>query len=388
MLLRILLPLLILLLLPAWGTDRYLRSRSCRKLWRRLALVPPAVLSILLIATSINESYSSLADHWKGLLLSITLAWAIPAALIALFLLLARGVERWSGRAAKGVRWAGAAVALVVFLGLGYGFTLGFRHLVVKKVEFASPDVPAAFSGYTIVQLSDLHLGTLAGHPAVVDAIVDSVNAQHPDLICFTGDLVNYHADELRQFEPTLRRLRARDGVVSIMGNHDYACYFRFATSADSLADIHRLQNRERAMGWRLLLNENIVVHRAADSIAIVGVENDGRPPFPALADLPRAQKGLKPTCFRILLSHDPTHWRRAVVPTTSIPLTLSGHTHGMQFRIGSFSPAAWFYSEWGGLYTATSGQKLHVSLGVGEVLLPFRFGAWPEINVITLRRK
>ena len=169
------------------------------------------------------------------------------------------------------------------------------------------------------------------------------------------------------------------------MGNHDYAQYFRWESPLDSLADIRRLQNRQRAMNWHLLLNDNHIIRRGNDSIAIIGVENDGRPPFPALADLPRAQRNLNDNCFKILLSHDPSHWHRQVVPNTTIPLTLSGHTHGMQFKIGNFSPASWFYKEWGGEYTDQNGHTLYVSLGTGEVLLPFRLGAWPEINVIQL---
>ena len=138
-------------------------------------------------------------------------------------------------------------------------------------------------------------------------------------------------------------------------------------------------------MGWRLLLNDNYILRRGNDSIAIVGVENDGNPPFPALGDLPKAQRGLQNSCFRILLSHDPTHWRRRVLPETRTPLMLAGHTHGMQLKIGSFSPSEWFYPEWGGPYYEGE-RALYVSLGAGEVLLPFRIGAWPEINLITLK--
>ena len=135
-----------------------------------------------------------------------------------------------------------------------------------------------------------------------------------------------------------------------------------------------------------MLLNENIVLRRGDDSIAVVGVENHGRPPFPALADLGRAQQGLAPGCFKVLLSHDPSHWRSKVLPDTNIDLTLSGHTHGMQFRLGSFSPASWFYPDWGGEYWSEGNRVLYVSLGVGQVLLPFRFGAWPEVNLIELK--
>ena len=139
-------------------------------------------------------------------------------------------------------------------------------------------------------------------------------------------------------------------------------------------------------MGWQLLLNENRLIVRGNDSIAIIGVENDGKPPFPAMGDLPRATSGTD-RLFKLLLSHDPSHWRRKVLPDTDIQLTLSGHTHAMQFRLGGFSPSAWIYPEWGGLYTE-NGRGLYVNMGIGSVMIPYRFGAWPEISVITLRKK
>jgi len=146
------------------------------------------------------------------------------------------------------------------------------------------------------------------------------------------------------------------------------------------------LKRRKAEMGWRLLLNDNQIVRRGNDSIAIVGVENDGKPPFPALGDLPRATRGTE-GMFKLLLSHDPSHWRRRVLPETDIQLMLSGHTHAMQFRLGNFSPSAWIYPEWGGLYTEGA-QSLYVNTGLGSVMIPYRFGAWPEISVITLSRK
>ena len=198
---------------------------------------------------------------------------------------------------------------------------------------------------------------------------------------------MNTTAQELAEFMPVFSRIQSRDGVVSVMGNHDYAHYYGWENPADSLKDVQLLECQQREMGWILLLNENLVMHRGNDSIAIVGVENDGRPPFPALGDLNKAQRGLLDNCFKVLLSHDPTHWRRSVLPETNIDLTLSGHTHGMQFQLGSFSPAAWFYPEWGGEYRQEDGRALYVSLGAGEALLPFRFGAWPEVNLITLKK-
>ena len=386
MILRILIFLAILLLLPIWAIDRLYLKRRLSKKWRMVCALPNVLLLLGLTALAINESYAAWADQCKGTLLCWAIAFSCSETVIALLLGLAWLLRRWSGvaRAIRATAWAcGAAL----FAASVYGFTQGYRHIVVREHTYSSARLPRAFDGYRLVQLSDLHLGTLSGHPDVVRRIVDSVNAQRPDLVVFTGDLVNYHAEEVEAFHELLRQFKAPDGVVSVMGNHDYAQYFAWPTPADSVADIRRLHSYHKAMGWRLLLNDHILLRRGADSLAIVGVENDGLPPFPALADLPRALRGLGPDCFKILLSHDPTHWRRAVLPDTDIDLTLSGHTHGTQFKVGSFSPAEWFYKEWGGAYRE-GGRELYVSLGTGEVLLPFRLGAWPEINVITLKSK
>lgn len=392
--------MLILLLLPAWGIDRMFlfplpRGRK-RTALRVVLYVPNIVLSICFLFTGLFESYTAAADHWKASLLSVALLFVAPEVFFSLFAALGRllalcfkgRAKLWTKRVLTSL---GALLAATGFFIAFYGSFFGYRHVIVKEVRYVHSDIPAAFNGYRIVQLSDLHLGTLHGHEDVVQRIVDSVNACRPDLIVFTGDLVNYHAEEAEEFTNILRQMKARDGVVSIMGNHDYAQYYRWPSPADSLADIHRLQATQRSLGWDLLLNANHVIHRGADSIAIVGVENDGRPPFPSLGDLPRAQRGLSEGCFKILLSHDPTHWRRNVLGETTIPLMLAGHTHGMQFMIGSFSPAAWFYDEWGGKYVergSHGARTLYISLGTGEVMLPFRFGAWPEVNVITLSSK
>ena len=386
MLLRILLLLTLLLLLPIWFIDRWCLRERCPKWLRVCCALPNVVLWVALVALAVNESYSASADHWKGLLIGSALCLIVPETLAFLLLGIGRGLQRCGRWRKNPMRWVAAGVGCASFCAMLYGFTAGYRKLTVKEFAYRSTRLPQSFDGYRIVQLSDLHLGTLSGHEEVVDEIVERVNALNPDLIVFTGDLVNYRAEEVDAFRSILSRLHAADGVMSIMGNHDYAQYYRHASPADSLADIRRLQQAQREMGWDLLLNEHRLVRRGSDSIAIVGVENDGRPPFPARGDLRKACRGLAPQTFCVLLSHDPTHWRRKVLPETEIDLTLSGHTHGMQFKMGGFSPAAWIYDEWGGAYF--EGQRaLYVSLGTGQVLVPFRLGAWPEINVITLRR-
>ncbi|MDD6892061.1 MAG: metallophosphoesterase, partial [Bacteroidales bacterium] len=200
----------------------------------------------------------------------------------------------------------------------------------------------------------------------------------------FTGDLVNSRATELAPFLTALSQLQAPDGVYSVLGNHDYGTYARWSSPREQAANLDTLKRLERQLGWRLLLNEHHCLHRGSDSIVVAGVENSGRPPFPDRGDLRRALQGTNGR-FRILLSHDPTHWRREVLPRTDVQLTLSGHTHDMQVSLFGFSVSRWIYPEHRGLYLE-GGRALYVNIGLGYVLFPLRLGAWPEITVITLR--
>ncbi len=271
-----------------------------------------------------------------------------------------------------------------VALGMGlYGSSAGWKRISVREVQIVSDQLPASFDGYRLVQLSDLHVGTYSYAPQKIDEIVQRVNGLNPDAILFTGDLINLSPEELLPFMNQLSRLKAKDGVFSVLGNHDYCTYQPHNTPEKRQEALERLKNRERQMGWDLLLNEHRILYRGTDSIAIVGVENDGNPPFPALGDLPRATAGLPESLYKILLSHDPTHWRRRVLPETNIQLTLSGHTHAMQVKVCGFSPSSFTYPEWGGLYLEGE-RALHVCTGTGSNL-PFRWGAWPEIVVLTL---
>ena len=280
---------------------------------------------------------------------------------------------------------AGFAVFCMMICGLSFGPTL----LKVKESTFQSETLPKEFDGYKIVQVSDLHLTSMKTHPEFVSELVRTINAQQADAICFTGDLVSTDVAELYPFVDELSKLKAKDGVFSILGNHDYMTYAKYMTPLEKSQKFHEMLKLQAKMGWNLLQNEHSVIHRGQDSIAILGVENDGKPPFPERGDLNKAQEGLNLNVplFKLLLSHDPSHWKRKVLPTTDIQLTLSGHTHGMQFMIGNWSPAQYLYPEWKGMYQENS-RGLYVSLGVGGALIPFRFGAWPEINVITLHCK
>lgn len=277
----------------------------------------------------------------------------------------------------------GGTVAIVCFGCILYGTMAGITRFEVKEVNFYSDRLPKGFDGYRIVQISDLHTGSWQNKPQAIERLVEMVNAQQADLILFTGDLVNQQSHELDRFVEILSRLHAPDGVYSILGNHDYGDYYHWKNSQEKAADLERLKQQQQHMGWQMLNNAHTLLYHRGDSIALIGVENEGEPPFPRYADLPGAMKGTE-GMFRILMSHNPIHWRSEVLPQTDIDLTLSGHTHAMQLELFGHSPSSWKYPEWAGMYTE-EGQSLYVNVGIGYVGLPFRFGAWPEVTVFTL---
>ena len=211
---------------------------------------------------------------------------------------------------------------------------------------------------------------------------MDRINALRPDLIVFTGDIINIYPEELVQFTEELDRLEAPDGVYAIMGNHDYCGYADYTPEEQDNA-ILRLQNLEKEAGLELLLNRNVIIRRGADSLALIGIEYAGQPQFPCKGDVQLASEGLPEGIFKILLSHDPSFWHSDIMPHASADITLSGHTHAMQCRIGPFSPSMFLFDEWGGLYEK-NGVKIHVNTGTGSNI-PFRIGAWPQIDILTL---
>lgn len=282
--------------------------------------------------------------------------------------------------------WTAVGLVLLCILVIAYGNLIGLYRTTVKEVTFAHEQVPATFDGYRIVQISDLHVSTFERHPERLQQTIDKINALQPDLICFTGDLVSMTADEVTPFAEILRSLRAKDGVVSVLGNHDYATYVRnFSDEQKKLAVNQLIETERNILGWNLLLNESKMLVRGNDTLCILGSENqscggNGISPIKR-GDLAQALSGT--TGFRVLLTHDPTHWRGEVLGT-DIPLTLSGHTHAAQFRIFGWTPARWIYPDSDGLYTE-GGQSLYVNTGIG-CTVPFRVGVPQEITVITLK--
>lgn len=395
-LLRISLFFLILLLLPDWYIYRFYIRQSAKKWKRRLWWVP--TIGLLLALLVFLAAFHSL-QHAFSIYLIIALCIAVPKMVFMIcdtFLYLCKKLVQSIFKLSVSLPVARLYTLFKVCLPLlaslatcayiVFGAIFGKEYFQVKEVTFTSADLPPAFDGYRILQLSDMHTGSWTDQGNALQRAVSLCNAQHPDLIVFTGDLVNSRADELKPFMPILSQLRATDGIYSVLGNHDYGTYVHWNTEAERLANIDTLISREKQMGWDMLMNEHRILHRGNDSIAIIGVENSGNPPFPDRGNLPKAQKGTE-NMFKVLLSHDPTHWRREVLPRTDIQLMLAGHTHDMQVNLFGFSFSKFVYPEHRGMYLK-AGRGLYVNIGLGYVMFPMRLGAWPEITVITLKTK
>ncbi|MDD2798700.1 MAG: metallophosphoesterase [Bacteroidales bacterium] len=284
----------------------------------------------------------------------------------------------------------GAILGVVAGLMLVWGATFGRFDFVTRSVEIHSAKLPDSFNNYKIVQFSDTHLGNFGHSDRIVDELVARINALHPDLIVFTGDLVNTKASEIDRFQQTLSKLRAKDGVYSIMGNHDYGDYVNWNNKADYVTNLRNLHQKQADLGWKLIGNEHTFLHHGTDSVALIGVENWGEPPFHQYGNLDKAIAGMKYDGFKILLSHNPEHWRLVVASKYDIDLTLAGHTHAGQMvvKLGGerYSPIVLKYKKWGG-YFELNGKSLYVNEGIGYVLYPMRFGTGPEVTVLTLRK-
>lgn len=274
-----------------------------------------------------------------------------------------------------------------------YGYWFGRKQLRVTETTYTSPQVPAAFNGYKIVHISDLHLSSFSDSPAFLQRIIDTINAQQPDLICFTGDFVGFGVEEAIPFTQTLRQLHAKDGIMSVLGNHDFALYHHGLTDADKEGKVNQLTTYQRdTLGWQLLRNQSYLIHRDSAYLQIIGVDNTSckEQGFQTISrgDLIKAMRLLgdeaKGENMQILLSHDPSHWRGEVIPKTDIPLTLSGHTHAGQVRLFGYPMSSLMFTESEGWYHMNN-QSLHINTGLG-CTLPVRIGVPPEITVITLQ--
>jgi len=286
----------------------------------------------------------------------------------------------------------GMGIAAIPFGALLYGMYKGKYNFKVLKYTLEFDDLPDAFDGYQITQISDIHSGSFDNRKKIQYA-VDLVNRQKSDVLFFTGDLVNNKVAEMYPWQELFTTLEAKDGKFSILGNHDYGDYVAWDTEELKAENLEELKRLQQEMGFDLLLNESRYLQRGKDRIALIGVENWGRGGFKKAGDLKKAASKIGKDDFKILLSHDPSHWEDVVIHDEyHYHLTLSGHTHGMQFGIEipgwvKWSPVKWRYKYWAGIYEVL-GQKINVNRGFGFLGYPGRVGIWPEISVIKLKKK
>ena len=282
-------------------------------------------------------------------------------------------------------------IAAIPFASLLYGMYQGRYNFRVLKYVLYFEDLPKAFDGYRITQISDVHSGSF-DNPEKIGYGIDLINEQQSDVILFTGDLVNNKASEMEEWKDMFGSLKAKDGVFSVLGNHDYGDYVEWESAEAKRQNLERLKEIQREMGWRLLLNEHEYVEKDGQRIALVGVENLGIGGFKKKGDLDLAASGVSAEDFKVLLSHDPSYWQEKIkTAEKKFHLTLSGHTHGMQFGIEipgwfKWSPVQYRYENWAGIYEEF-GRYLNVNRGFGFLAYPGRVGIWPEVSVIELRK-
>lgn len=293
----------------------------------------------------------------------------------------------------KFLRTIGLATGGVLFSGMLIGMVKWAHDFRVRSIGLRLPKLPSGFEGLRIVQISDLHLGSWASVKPVEEA-VEIINSLDPDLVLFTGDLVNYSTEEAFRFGNALKELRAQYGVYAVLGNHDYGDYVNWPTEEARVQNMEQLDRFFKDINWKLLRNEHVMIRQDRDELALIGVENWGKSRrFPKLGNIRKALKGAEDAPVKILMSHDPSHWEREIsTKHHDIDLTLSGHTHGFQFGVElknfRWSFAQYAYKYWAGLYELNhSGQHqyLYVNRGLGMIGYPGRVGILPEITLITL---
>lgn len=384
MIARICLLLLVVIVVPdVYIYRRYIaRRQDLSRLLKWAWWLPNVVLCVYTLCLSAIRDFAPDNMMWLNIYLFLIGLIVIPKD----FFLICSLIGRLFRRLFRLRRNYGNYVGILVVLGLWhllfYASVVGVHRLEVHHVDLDFPDLPEAFDGYRIVQFSDAHLGTISEE--LLRHVVDSIQAQRPDLIAFTGDLVNIKATEAERYSDLLSSLKAPDGVVAVLGNHDYSMYIN-VPEADKQANEQRLITLERRMGWQLLRNEHISIGRGHDSLVIAGEENDGRKPFPSRADMKKTLHGVSPNAFVVMLQHDPSAWQRSILPHSNAQLTLSGHTHGGQFSVFGWRPTQLSYDEDFGLYNI-AGRRLYVSCGIGGVV-PLRYNMPAEVVVISLHR-
>lgn len=383
MIARISIIILLVTLLPDIYMYRRYVKRRLGNVWARIAWwLPTLLITVSTIGVSLTRDFAPHNLTLFNTYLFITALVVLPKLTFVLCSLAGRLAKRMLKLRRNWGNYVGLVLVLAELYILFHGTMVGTDRLNVRQVTIEFDDLPKAFDGYRIAQFTDVHLGSMKDE--LMLRAVTAIDDMRPDLIVFTGDIQNMGPDELPRFAQTLKRLKAKDGVMSVLGNHDYSRYVNLPPD-EALRNERMTRDFETSVGWQLLLNDNRIVRRGSDSIVIAGGENDGRPPFPAKADLKKAMRGIHAKSFVVMLQHDPSAWRRHILPLTNAQLTLSGHTHGGQISLFGLRPTELVGKEDDGLYVEGK-RKLFVSTGLGG-FVPFRFYMNPEVVEITLKK-
>lgn len=383
MIARISIIILLVTLLPDIYMYRRYVKRRLGNVWARIAWwLPTLLITVSTIGVSLTRDFAPHNLTLFNTYLFITALVVLPKFSFVLCSLAGRLARRMLKLRRNWGNYVGLVLVLAELYILFHGTMVGTDRLNVRQVTIEFDDLPKAFDGYRIAQFTDVHLGSMKDE--LMLRAVTAIDDMRPDLIVFTGDIQNMGPDELPRFAQTLKRLKAKDGVMSVLGNHDYSRYVNLPPD-EALRNERMTRDFETSVGWQLLLNDNRIVRRGSDSIVIAGGENDGRPPFPAKADLKKTMRGIDAKSFVVMLQHDPSAWRRHILPQTNAQLTLSGHTHGGQISLFGLRPTELVGKEDDGLYVEGK-RKLFVSTGLGG-FVPFRFYMNPEVVEITLKK-
>ena len=409
----ILIIVLVLMLLIEWYSFQAIKVSLAHvgAFWKKVLLYSYIGFAFLVILAFLIYNFANpdwFGKHFRTFLLSFVFINFLSKFFIVIFLFIddiQRGI-RWvyhrlsgsnNSTAQEGISRseflakAGIITAAVPLISLSWGIVSGAHDYRIRRVKLPVKNLPGSLEGMRIGQLSDIHSGSFWNRTAVKGG-VEMLLSEKPDLVLFTGDLVNNKAIEMQDWGAVFAKIEAPLGVYSVLGNHDYGDYTNWETAALKQKNMKDLQTIQKNMGWKLLMNEHDLIKIDGEQIGIIGVENwseKGR--FPKYGNLNKAMEGLHDTAFNVLLSHDPSHWQGEVIQNyAQIDLTLSGHTHGMQFGVEipgfKWSPVQYMYKEWAGLYQAGD-QYLYVNRGFGYIGYPGRVGIAPEITIITLEK-
>ena len=383
---------LLFYLFISYGTIKSIKkitAPSKRMLVTRLLIIISVLIFgsfVLLYIWPLNTS--NLKDYTLHLIfnaiLSVDFAFKITVALSYIAGIL------FSGKQKPVIYTIGLILSIAVSISVIYGSLFGTKELVVNKTELEFTDLPKNYDGFKILQISDTHLGNFLKSKSLLGKVQKEAKIINPDIIIFTGDLVNNFASELEGYNDIFNEITSNKQSFSILGNHDYGNYSNWTSEASKIENFNKIEEAHNNFGFRLLNNEHIILKSNTDSIYIIGVENWGHPPFPQYANLEKAMEGIPENSFKILLSHDPAHWEEVIKNRGDIELTLSGHTHGFQWGIKkagiTFSLSYVSRKNWGGLYKYANSQ-LYVNTGLGTIGVPWRINMPAEMTVLTLKR-